>query len=215
MDCYELERKIMKLNLSPEHFEEIIKKSYSLDLVYMLKMIAEDLDISLMRERSIKINTLYDSLIRKGLISEEGKLTVIGHELLDFMGKSSATKIIKRKPATSEFDMWWNAYPSTDTFEYKGRKFVGSRSLRQGKDDCRIKFDKILIEGDYTADTLIKALKVEVEQKIESSYRTGTNKLSYMQNSLTYLRQRTFESFVPLINSETKSTENTYNGFDI
>ena len=95
--------------------------------------------------------------------------------------------------------MWWAAYPGTDTFEHKGRKFVGSRSLRQNKEECRLKFDKILIEGEYSVQELINALEYDVLMKKENSVKTGNNKLSYMQNSLTYLNQRSFESFIELI----------------
>ncbi len=62
-----------------------------------------------------------------------------------------------------------------------------------------MKFEKIIIEGDYTAEELIEALKYDVVQKKEASFKTGNNKLSYMQNSLTYLNQRSFEPFIELI----------------
>ena len=203
----------MKLNISPEHFEEILKKGYSLDIVFLLKAIEEGIDVALLCERNIKILTLKDTAIRKGLITEEGKLTLLGVELVEYIGKPSTAKIAKRKPDNDSFTQWWNEFPATDTFSYKGRKFIGSRSLRQAKDDCRIKFDKILLEGDYTAEQLIKALLVEVQQKMENSIKTGNNKLSFMQNSLTYLRQRTFESFISLIGTKTTETEeNIYNG---
>ena len=77
--------------------------------------------------------------------------------------------------------------------------FNGTRSLKSKKDDSRIKLDKILDEGEYKIEELIKALEFEVLQKKENSIKTGENKLSYLQNSLTYLNQRTFESFIDLI----------------
>jgi hypothetical protein len=71
--------------------------------------------------------------------------------------------------------------------------------LRQNKDECRLRFDKILLEGEYTAAELIEALKFDVLQKKESSVKSGTNRLTYMQNSLTYLNQRSYEPFIELI----------------
>ena len=62
-----------------------------------------------------------------------------------------------------------------------------------------MKFDKILIEGEYSVQELINALEYDVLMKKENSVKTGNNKLSYMQNSLTYLNQRSFESFIELI----------------
>jgi hypothetical protein len=49
-------------------------------------------------------------------------------------------KIEKKKPSSSDFELWWKAYPGTDTFTHKGKKFVGCRTLRQNKDECRLKF---------------------------------------------------------------------------
>jgi CRISPR/Cas system CSM-associated protein Csm2 small subunit len=38
-----------------------------------------------------------------------------------------------------------------------------------------------------------------VKQKKENSVKSAVNRMMYMQNSLTYLNQRTFESFVELL----------------
>lgn len=190
----------MNLKITPYHFEELIKKSYSLDVIYLLKLVEQQYDIQPLCEGSMKISALYQTLIRKGLISEtDEKITIQGKELLKFIETQEATKIVKRKPATSEFEEWWKAYPGTDTFTHKGKKFSGARSLRQNKDECRIKFDKILLEGEYTAVQLIEALNFDVLQKKENSVKTMTNRLTYMQNSLTYLNQRSYEPFIELI----------------
>ena len=190
----------MNLKITPYHFEELIKKSYSLDIVFLLKLIDEQMDVQPLCEGSMKIAALYQTLIRKGLISDKDeKITTLGKELLQFIDTKEQTKIVKRKPATSEFEEWWKVYPGTDTFKHKGKSFSGARSLRQNKDECRLKFDKILLEGEYTASELIEALKFDVDQKKENSVKLGTNKLTYMQNSLTYLNQRSYEPFIELI----------------
>lgn len=191
----------MKLHITPHQFEELIKRSYNLDLIYLLKLIEEQYDITPLYKDSMKIGSLYQSLVRKGLITEtDDKLTVLGKDLLEFVGTKDSTKIIKRKPATTDFEEWYKSYPGTDTFEYKGKTFKGTRAIRKGKDECRLKFDKILLEGDYTAEQLIAALKYEVLQKKESSIATNSNRMTFMQNSVTYLNQRAFESYIELIN---------------
>lgn len=192
----------MKLNLSPWHFEELIKKSYSLDHIFLLKLIEQQIDIQPLCNGSMKIAALLSSLIRKGLISEKDeKITTIGKELLAFIDSKEEKKIVKQKPATTEFNDWWLAYPGTDTFTHKGKTFTGSRTLRQNKDECRLKYDKILIEGEYTSSQLIEALKFDVLQKKEASLLQKTNKLTYMQNSFTYLNQRSYEAFIELISA--------------
>ena len=198
----------MNLKITPYHFEELIKKSYSLDVIYLLKLIEQQFDVQPLCEGSMKIAALYQTLMRKGLISEtDEKITTQGKELLQFIETKEATKIVKRKPATTEFEEWWKVYPGTDTFTHKGKKFTGNRGLRQNKDECRLRFDKILLEGEYTAAQLIEALEFDVLQKKENSVKTGTNRLTYMQNSLTYLNQRSYEPFIELIKDGAKVIE--------
>ena len=189
----------MKLNISPWHFEELIKKSYSLDHIFLLKLIHDGYDISSLVKNSMKINAIEQGLIRKGLVTDNGALTTIGVELLVFLDSKEQTKFVKKKPLDTDFDQWYKAFPGTDTFTHKGMTFTGSRTLRNSKDDCRLKFDKILLEGEYTPEQLIEALSFDVLQKKEASVKEKTNKLKYMQNSLTYLNQRSYEPFIELI----------------
>ena len=191
----------MKLSVTPEQFEELIKRSYNLDILYLLKLIDEQYDVAPLCKESMRISAIYQSLIRKGLITTEDKLTVLGRDLLEFLDIKTGAKIIKRKPATTDFEEWWKLYPGTDSFEYKGKKFTGTRAIRKGKDECRLKFDKIILEGEYTASQLISALKLEILQKKESSLQTNSNRMTFMQNSVTYLNQRAFEAYIELINS--------------
>jgi hypothetical protein len=192
----------MKLNVTPEQFEELIKRSYNLDIIYLLKLVDEQYDVAPICQGSMRIAAVYQALIRKGLITEtDEKLTTIGKDLLEFLNSKTGSKIIKRKPATTDFEEWWKIYPGTDSFEYKGKKFTGTRAIRKGKDECRLKFDKIILEGEYTAQQLIAALNYEILQKKESSLQTSSNRMTFMQNSVTYLNQRAYEPYIELINS--------------
>lgn len=144
------------------------------------------------------------SLYRKGVVTEDRFVTLLGKGLIEFIntgddGNEEIIPFSKPKMLGNEFDDWWKAYPGTDTFVYKNKRFTGSRSLRVKKEDCKAKLNKIIQEGAYTMQELIAALEFEVTQKKEASVKTATNKLSFMQNTLTYLNQRTFESFVELI----------------
>ncbi len=199
----------MKLHITPQRFEELIKKSYSLDIIYLLKLIDSEYDVEPLYENSMRLSAIYQSLIRKGLIAkDENKLTVVGKDLLNFIGEDNTnSKFVKRKPKATAFEEWWKQYPGTDTFTYKGKSFKGTRALRKDKQACKIKFNAILTEGDYTSDQLIKALEFEILQKVNMSYETGTNRITYQQNSLTYLNQRTYEAYVELIESGEQTSE--------
>lgn len=192
----------MKFSVSPQQFEELIKRGYNLDVIFLLKLIDEQFDVSPLCDGSMKVASVYHSLIRKGLITpDDEKLTLVGKDLLEFMNTKTTGKIIRRKPATTDFEEWWKTYPGTDSFEYKGKKFTGTRALRLYKDDCRLKFDKIILEGEYTAQQLIAALNYEILQKKEASISTNSNRLTFMQGSSVYLNQRSFEPFIELINT--------------
>ena len=197
----------MKLNVTLSHFEELVKKTYSLDLVFLLKLVEENVDLSELCNDSARVCALVQSLVRKGLITEEHKLTLQGEEILKFIETEGEAKIAKKKAPDTDFEEWWKAYPGTDTFAHKGMKFSGHRTLRQNKEECKLKFDKILLEGEYVAADLIAALNYDVLQKKENSVKQRSNKLTYMQNSLTYLNQRSYEPFIELIREGAKIDE--------
>jgi len=198
----------MRLNVTPEQFEELIKRSYNLDILYLLKLIDEQYDVAPLCEGSMRIAAVYQALIRKALITTtDDKLTTLGRDLLDFLNIKGEAKIIRRRPATTDFEEWWKTYPGTDSFEHKGKTFKGTRALRLHKDDCRLKFDKILLEGEYTAEQLIAALNFEVNQKKETSITENANRLKFMQGSSVYLNQRAFEPFIELIKDGGTITE--------
>jgi len=198
--------------MSTEKFIEITKKGYSLDMVFILELVERGEDISFLKENGVKLSSFYQTLIRKALISEENKITLEGKELLAFIKSEDLLKIKKNKPSEDIFEKWWKVYPATDTFIHKNRRFTGTRALRVKKEDCKLKIEKILNEGEYTIQNLIDALQLEIEQKKENSIKTGQNKLSYMQNSLTYLNQKTYEPFIELSKQQIKSviTSETY-----
>ena len=207
----------MKLNISDKHFLEIVKQGYNLDSIYLLKLLHEGNEIdSLCREHE-KISLMKQSLIRKHLISEEGKIYPEGQELITFIDSKISGKISKKVPLEDNvFNEWWATFPGVNQFTYKNRTFVGDRALRVKKDDCRLKFEKILAEGEYNADDIINALKLEINSKMESSLKENTNKLKYMQNSLTWFNQRTFEAFVEMEKIQKEITQViTHNGVDI
>jgi hypothetical protein len=195
---------LSKLTFS--HFREIQRKGYTLDMLFILNLIVEEqADVKVLCQEVPKIEAIYQGIYRKGLVTTEGKLTLSGKELIKFLEtQDEEDVIIKKKPTDDAFSLWWKTYPGTDTFVHSGKSFSGSRNLRAKKDDCKIKLDKILEEGEYTIEELVEALAYEVVQKKENSVKTGVNRMTYMQNSLTYLNQRTFEPFIELIKEGVK-----------
>ena len=208
----------MNIKVTPYHFEQLLKDGFTLDMIFLLKLIDEEFDIKTLAEGGPKTDMLCQTLRRKGLMSEQFKITVLGRNLLEFMNSRAKTsKIVKKTQTFAEFERWWAAFPGTDIFTHKGKSFSGGRTLRVYKDDCQLKLDAILAEGEYTVDQLIAALEYEVTQKKENSFKTGTNRLTYMQGSLTYLNQRSFQNYIELINQGVviKEADEPIKGMDI
>ena len=198
----------MNINITHYHFEQIYKAGYTLDIIYLLKLVDEGFDVTSLCEDP-KISMLCQTVRRKGLLTEEFKMTTVGKAILGFLDEEGTPdkKFVKKRQSSEAFDLWWKAYPGTDTFTHAGKDFTGTRSLRAKKDDWKIKLNSILAEGDYTIEEMIAALEYEVLQKKENSVTNKTNKLSFMQNTLTYLNQRTFEPFIELIKEGRKIVE--------
>lgn len=196
------------MNITLYHFEEIIKAGYTLDMLYLLKLIEEGNDTTCLCENE-KMSILCQTIRRKGLLSENFKITIIGKSVLGFLDEKGTPelKLVKSKLVSNDFDDWWKAYPGTDTFSHKRQDFTGTRSMRVKRDDCKLKLKNILAEGEYTIKEMIAAVEYEVLQKKENSVKTKINKLTFMQNSLTYLNQRSFEPFIELIKEGKKIVE--------
>jgi hypothetical protein len=208
----------MNIKVTPYHFEQLLKDGYTLDMIFLLKLIDEEFDIKTLAEGGPKTDMICQTLRRKGLVSEQFKITVLGRNLLEFMNtRAKTSKIVKKTQTFAEFERWWAAYPGTDIFTHKGKSFSGGRTLRVNKDECQLKLDAILAEGEYTIDQLIAALEYEVLQKKENSFKTGTNRLTYMQGSITYLNQRSFQNYIELINQGVviKEADEPIKGMDI
>lgn len=191
----------------------------SLDQIFILNQLNNGNDVQSFCKESPKLEVLLHSLYRKGLITKELTITLSGTAILEFIEKEPDGITVQRRVKIPEdaFERWWKTYPGTDTFTHKTKKFTGTRSLRMRKEECRVKFEKIMAEGTYTLDELIVALEYEVTQKKNNSVKSGENKLTFMQNSLTYLNQRAFEPFIELIREGARIEEinNVSGGTDI
>jgi len=201
----------MNVKLTLYHFKELLKNGFTLDMVFLLKLVEEGHDLKDACNGNVKLEMLYQGLYRKGLLSESGKLTLTGKNVLKFLKEEAPTEktVLKKKPASEDFERWWKAFPGTDTFKHKDKTFAGTRALRRDIENCKLKFNAILSEGEYTADDLIAALEFDILQKKENSVKNNDNKLKYMQNSLTYLTQRSFEPFIELVREGITVKEST------
>ena len=195
-------------NLTFRKFLQIQQKGYTLDMIFLL-MKRDEFCEGTDAWGGVKITALLYTMKRKGLITEDEKITLDGQALLDFYNsESKEEKIVKRK-VEDEFDRFWKTFPATDSFKYGGKTFQGSRALRINKEECKLKLRAILNEGEHSIDQIIEAIEFDIKLKMENSIKTNTNKLTFVQNSLTYLKQRSYEPFIELISQGTIIKEST------
>jgi hypothetical protein len=171
-------------------------------------MFDKKIDLSKYSDNS-KFESWKQTLVRRSLIDINGKVLNQGKLILDNIRKKISRKEITSNITNEEttFDIWWKTYPSTDIFKIRAKVFKGVRKFKAEKDTCRQLFNRILNSGEYTAEELIEAIKLETENRMEESYKTGQNKLVYLQNTATYLRQYSFDAYVELIRKGFKSNE--------
>jgi hypothetical protein len=186
----------MKLDITDTHFIELQKKGITIDIVVMLGWVNKELPIDHILKGSKKVETIYKAMIRKNLVSEEGKITVLGTDILEFVSKKTNKKFEKRKQPESEFDEWWQIFPSNDKFEIKGKSFGPTRSFKQDKEGCRLLFNSMITNKEFTKEEIIDATLFDVNLKKERSFKSGENKLKFLRNSATYLRRKDFQGFV-------------------
>lgn len=168
-------------------------------MIFLLKLAEKGHIISDICKNDAKLSIVYQGVLRKGLLTESNKITTTGKNLLNFLKeKAPKEKFTRTKIDNSSFESWWKIYPGTDNFTMNGVTFSGTRTLRKDKENCRLKFNAILSEGEYSSEDLIKALEYEVNLKKKESVRTRINKMTFLQNSLTYLNQRSFEPYIEL-----------------
>lgn len=182
-------------NISEGSFKELISNSLSLDTVFLLEKVYSGLDISSFEEG--RINDMSQTLLRKGYVDKEGKITPAGIELYNsIINGTKSVKLKRLVKKDEEWQLFLALYPVNNTFTWKGRKFEGDRGIRKNTEDGKTLFTKILNEGEYTYNDIINAVIAECLAKFESSWKSGENKMKYFVNTESYLRQRGFENYI-------------------
>jgi len=169
-------------------------------MIYLLTLLEQKSDIDPLL-KSARVANIVAGLLRKGLITDENKVTLLGKEILKFTDTPTDVPLVIKKTMSSSFDSWWKIYPKTDGFTHKGRTFPLTRNLIAGKVKAKGYWNKIINKGEFTAEDVIKATEFDVLQRKEMSIKKGTNQLTFMQNSATYLYNDSFEAFVEIVKS--------------
>jgi hypothetical protein len=182
----------------------------------MLKLLQEEKEeVNNLINNNQKANALYQALIRKSLVAPDGVVTLDGKQVIEFLDLPTTTKLVKKIVDSATFDKWWSIFPGTDTFTHKNKQFIGTRALRVNKAKCKKYFEDILKKGEHTGEQIIAATQYDINLKKENSVKKGSNQLTFMQNSGTYLYNQVYESFIDLVNQSTPISEGATKALDI
>lgn len=196
------------MNITLEKYIKILDAGYSLDILYILKLIKEGVDISKELTHP-KIQAIHQMLLRKALATEDGTVTISGEDLLSYLEEDGekVTEMVK-KVKSEGFEKWWVTYPSTNMFVYKGKTFPGTQSKRIKKEDCKRLFNKIVNEG-IPAEDIIGATEYHFQVAKDLSFKHGKNEISYIPNSERYIREKMFQPYIELYKNKIKSESPT------
>ena len=90
----------LNLILTAFHFTEILKRGFSLDQIAVLKITEFDLDITDLC-LDAKFRNITDTCVRKGLLTEDFKITLEGKSLIEYLTKEESIKLPKLKLAST------------------------------------------------------------------------------------------------------------------
>lgn len=178
--------------ISKEHFYNLLKTRISLDCIYILEMLINKEEFDYENQHIV---ALTQKLQRKGYINSKGEVTHWGIEFYESLSKplEVAVKVPKIKDDT--FEQWWSIFPSSDFFEFKGKKFEGTRKLNIKKEECKKLFNIYVAEG-LLAEDIIGATEFNIESIKKVSFKKGINQMSYLPASERYLSEKRFSPFL-------------------
>lgn len=190
----------MHIDINQGNYLLLNKAKITLNCVYLLEQLIEGKDISPLND--ISSLGAIATLQRKGYLDIKLNVTDAGNKL--YLSLNDDIQVIKReKVKDSKFEEWWECFPNSDFFEYKGKTFKGTQKKNIKKEDCLLLFNKLVHSG-LDADKIINATKFCIETAKSLSLRKGTNQLSFIPNAERFLREKYFEPFLNKVVKEEK-----------
>jgi hypothetical protein len=135
----------------------------------------------------------------RGLISKKGILPAgeaFYKQICDTKLETPVSKKVKEEAIDNGFSEFWNSYPASANFSYRGMTFKSERALRSNKQVCEMLYNAAISKGEVTKEQILAALKYQVREAKEASFKTGTNKLQFFPGVEPYLRQEKYMAFI-------------------
>lgn len=100
---------------------------------------------------------------------------------------------------SEEFEKWWCTFPSSVNFQFKGRRFTGTRMLRDDKEKTFKAYEDVKKRISIDDEQMLHCLKVEIEMRKVASYEHRDpkyNDFQYMKASIAYLNSGRFKYYL-------------------
>lgn len=150
-------------------------------------------------------------LISRFLVDDTGHITETGMKVYQAvinaqegpLQKIKLKSIVPQSPVEEQFKAFYNIYPASNKFTYKGvvfdpvKKGDKKRGLRDDYNKCLIQFTNLCRNTDTKPEVYVKAIEVEVECLKQKSYVTGNNHISYVPGMSVWLgNSRYYNTYV-------------------
>lgn len=153
------------------------------------------------------IPTIRDvKLLKDRFLIDEKGITTLGvkfYQEIAAIKDEPLEKGMKKKVkevVENRFSEFWDIFPGSANFTYRGMSFKSSRALKANKQVCQMLYNSAVIQGVATEDQIINATKFMVEEAKKESFETGINKLQYLSSCEVFLRQGKYLAFADVAN---------------
>lgn len=170
-------------------FLSLLNKGLDSNSITVLEFFRDNIEI----ESNPKIDAIIAALFRKGFITNDGKLTNQGIELLESVNNQEDIKVITRQKKQEDFDKFMAYFPASDGFNYKGNNFPRTRAVKKNNEKVKELFAKAILTT--SVDKLINAVVAEVYAKVNDSIKVRQNKMQFFVNTETYLKNNLYDEW--------------------
>jgi len=132
-------------------------------------------------------------------LSEETILGTLAKCTLETYLADTEQKKERKKPQVTDdkgFEVFWQEYPSSANFSYRGMQFKSSRVLKANKQICQMLYLRGLQENNVSAEQVLEALRKQIKLVKEESYESGQNRMQYQPACEVWLRQQVYMSLI-------------------
>ncbi len=189
----------MKLSyINENQIRELSKKGMNLSHYWVLDLLnaAREYDQDAVQ---VLPNVKEVKLLKDRFLIDEKGINVNGQKFyqeISNIKEEDVPKKSKKEPVIeSRFEEWWNEYPGSANFSYRGMSFTSSRALRGNKQVCKMLYDAAVASKVTTEAQILNSTKFMVEEAKKESFDSGVNKLQYLPGAEVFLRQQRYLSF--------------------